>query len=141
MNVISKVALAAALALGCAGTALAQMAPDDTGAGEKRGIEELNQSGEVGTVTLFGHGPKQTMVVLNVQQAPPHPQPAAIQRARSCNQIQPQIAWPLHDLVAGHSVTIVNASLDRLLSGNYATVVRTSRSAGAAYLNCGHLYR
>jgi hypothetical protein len=138
---ILRIIFAAALAISWAGGASAQITPGDTGAGERRGIESLNQSGEVGTVTLFHRGPSSTLVVLDVQQAPDHPQIAALQRAKDCSRIQPQIAFKLNNVVHGHSATVVAASEDRLLSGNYAAIVRSSVTTPAFYVNCGHLYR
>ncbi|HXP92956.1 MAG TPA: hypothetical protein VN905_05760 [Candidatus Binatia bacterium] len=137
----SKITLAAALVAGSVGLAQAQMAPNDMGTGAQRGATALRQSGEVGTVTLFDRGPNATLVVLNVQQAPNHPQPAALQRAQSCRQIEPQVAFPLNDVVGGHSSTIVNVSKDRLLSGNYAAIVHANHADPTWYVNCGHLYR
>lgn len=132
--------LAFALALGATGLALAQMPPGDQGLGVKLGIEQQSNSGEVGEVTLFRHGPRQTLVVINIQGAPHHPQPAHIHRGRSCDALDPVPAYPLNNVVNGHSSTLVNASIDRLLSGNYSVNVHESAANLRHYVACGHLY-
>ena len=104
-------------------------------------MEEIGQSGQVGAVTLFNRGPNATLVVLNVQQPPPHPQPAALQRAHGCERIDPQIAYRLNPVVDGRSSTIVPVSQDRLLSGNYSAIVHANLANPTWYVSCGHLYR
>jgi hypothetical protein len=136
----SKIILTATFVAGCVGLAQAQIAPNDTGAGKERGVQSMNNSGEVGTVTLFARGPNSTLVVLHVQQSPDHPQPAALQRAHGCGRIESQMTYKLNDVVSGHSATVVPASEDRLLSGNYSAVVHANRAEPTRYVNCGHLY-
>lgn len=137
---VLRIGLVAALALSANGSAQAQIAPNDTGAGERRGAEALSQSGEVGTITLFRRGPNATLVVLDVEQAPNHPQPASLQRARGCDRIQPQVAFRLNNVVHGHSATVVPASEARLLSGNYSALVHGFAAGRTSYVTCGHLY-
>jgi hypothetical protein len=57
--------LAAALALALLTTtgASAQSYPDDPGLGTERGIEQVNNSGQVGTMTLFRRGAATRVVV------------------------------------------------------------------------------
>jgi hypothetical protein len=43
-------------------------------------------------------------------------------------------------VINGLSKTLVKASMDRLLSGNYNVNVHASTNA-AIYVSCGHLYR
>lgn len=135
------------LLLGSAAVVRAQSFPGDNGAGTRLGMQQMRQSGEVGSVTLFRRGPNATLVVLDVQSVPGTPQPASIQRNQGCDgsPIDPRPAFKLHDLVkagpSGHSATVVNASEDKLLSGNYSTIVHANRADPTWYVSCGHLYR
>ena len=132
--------MAAALAFGASG-ALAQIAPDDSGAGTKRGIQELNNSGQVGTVTLFRHGDNKTLVVIELHSVPAgRREPAHIHRGQSCDNIDPKPAFGLAPVVNGISRTIVEYPEDKLLSGNYSVNVHASDTQLSHYVACGHLY-
>lgn len=148
---------------------LAQMAPGDTGAGVQRGIQQMDQSGQVGTVTLFNGGGR-THVVLNIHGEPAGRVEAAhIHRGKGCDpsQIDPTPVYPLNNVVNGHSSSTVNASEDKLLSGNYVVIVHAgpmpaeapgmmgkhmssmgsmhgmmmTSKASEKYMSCGYLYR
>lgn len=135
-----RVALAAALVAAVTTAAKAQIAPGDTGVGVERGMEQLNMSGEVGSATLLRHGMNSTIVVLNVKSVP-HAQPVTIHRAKSCEAIEPQVAYRLGTVPAsGRSTAVVNAPMDKLLSGNYSIVVEGNNAGSTTYLSCGHLY-
>ncbi len=131
-----------ALSLACiltAGAAMAQIDPNDSGAGVKRGIQQQNSSGEVGTVTLYDMGPH-TRVVVQIDGEPPgRVQPAHLHRAKTCETLDPKPAYPLANVVNGRSSTIVNAPVSRLMSGNYAVNVHASTTNIAHYVACGHL--
>lgn len=82
----------------CASTvALAQIAPGDTGSGIKRGLHSMNNSGEVGTVTLFNRsGGNKTLVVVELAgEANGRQQPASIHRGKECDDVTPAPAYPL----------------------------------------------
>jgi hypothetical protein len=122
----------------------AQIAPNDTGAGAERGTQEINNSGQVGTVTLFRHG-SATTVVIDIKSTPADRHEAAqIHRGKSCNrsQINPVAAYALNDVVNGHSKTVVNAPGAKLLSDNYVLVVHAGTSGQALhhYVSCAPLY-
>lgn len=120
--------------------ASAQSYPGDPGVGVERGIQQLNNSGQVGTVTLFGHG-ESTAVVVRLHGVPPgRTQRAGISRTRDCASIPPTPAYMLDDMRNGSSHSVVHASEDRLLSGNYSVVVFASRKPGAPPTACGWLY-
>jgi hypothetical protein len=134
-------ALALAASAGLAGSgAQAQIAPDDTGAGTKRGIQEVNNSGQVGTVTLFRRG-ESTLVVIELHSVPAgHREPAHIHRGRDCDNLDPKPAFGLAPVVNGTSRTIVQYPEDKLLSGNYSVNVHASDKDLSHYVACGHLY-
>jgi hypothetical protein len=118
--------------------ASAQIAPSDTGVGAERGMEQLNTSGEVGTVTLLHRGPNASIVMLNVKSVP-HAQMVAIHRAKSCDAIDPGVAYNLGTVSSGgRSSAVVNVPVERLLSGNYSVIVQGTN--GGQYVSCGHLY-
>jgi hypothetical protein len=103
-------------------------------------MEQQNNSGEIGEVTLFARGANRTLVVLDIKGAPSFPQPAHVHRG-TCENLNPVPAYPLNNLVNGRSSTMVNVSEDRLLPGNYSVNVHRSTSNLKLYVSCGHLYR
>jgi hypothetical protein len=140
---IASTAVAAAF-LAAALPVLAQIGPNDTGAGVERGVQEMNDSGQVGTVTLFNAGPR-TRVVLNLKGQPRGRVEAAhIHRGKACDQgdINPKPVYPLRNVVNGRSVSVVDAPESKLLSGNYVVVVHagTMGKAMEHYVACGQLY-
>jgi hypothetical protein len=138
---LSMLGLALACTLGFgASSAHAQIAPDDSGAGIKRGMQELNNSGQVGTVTLFRRG-QNTLVVIDLHSVPAgRREPAHIHRAKDCETIDPKPAFGLAPVVNGMSRTLVQYSEDKLLSGNYSVNVHASDKDLGHYVSCGHLY-
>ena len=146
------IALAAFLAAGI--PVLAQIAPGDTGAGVERGVQQLDQSGQVGTVTLFNSGAT-TRVVLNIKGVPSgRVESAHIHRGKGCDpgQVDPKPVYPLSNVSNGQSSTVVHATEDKLLSGNYVVIVHAgnmsemhgmmmSSKAAEKYMACGYLYR
>ena len=122
-----------------AGAVIPGAVPGDTGAGIRRGMQQQNNSGEVGEVTLFPQGPN-TRVVLHIDGEPAgRTQPAHIHRGQTCDNIDPKPAYPLHNVMNGRSSTIVNIPIDRLLSGNYAVNVHSSPTNMTRYVSCGHI--
>jgi hypothetical protein len=136
------VALFGSLGLALPVASLSQIAPGDTGAGTKLGLAELNNSGEVGSVTLFGRGPSSTLVVIRLAQEPEgRQQPAHIHRGHSCATLDPKPAYGLAPVINGLSKTLVNAPQDKLLSGNYVVNVHASAQHIGQYVACGELYQ
>jgi hypothetical protein len=132
------IAMAAALS-STAAIAGAQIAPSDLGFGTKLGVEQQNNSGQVGTVTLYQRGPN-TLVDLQIFGEPAgRSEPAHIHRGHSCANINPAPAFGLAPVVNGHSRTLVHVPLSRLTSGNYAVNVHASSNNLAHYVACGHL--
>ena len=117
----------------------AQVVPGDAGAGVQRGVQELNNSGQVGDITLFGRG-GQTRVVLTLKGGAGS-EPAHLHRGKACDQpIDPKPAYGLANVVSGRSSTTVNATIDKLLSGNYVVIVHSASNVNH-YVACGQLYQ
>jgi hypothetical protein len=138
-----KLALGGALigALGWSSAALAQIDPDDTGAGTKLGMAQQNNSGQTGTVTLFRRGPGATLVVVRlVSESHGRQEPAHIHRGRECDSIDPKPAFGLAPVVNGVSRTLVQAPETKLLSGNYVVNVHASSQNMDRYVSCGELH-
>jgi hypothetical protein len=138
---ILRFILALTIAFGYTGLASAQYPPGDPKLGTKLGVMDMNNSGEAGEVTLFGKdGGHRTLVVVSLQGAPHRPQPASIHRADGCDRISPVAPIALGALRNGHSETLVNVPIMRLLSGNYSVMVGSQLSNPTRYVACGHLY-
>jgi hypothetical protein len=119
--------------------------PSDNGTGIRRLLSQQNNSGELGSVTLFRLPNNKTRVVLNLKGAKPGTmQPAHIHRGRDCSNLDPKPAYPLTTVMTsasgGSSTTIVNAPIAKLLSGNYSVNVHASTTNIARYVSCGNLY-
>ena len=117
---------------------LGAQAPGDPVAGVERGIEQLNTSGQVGSVHLFSQGAS-TLVVVRMDGAPGHNEALTVHRGRDCQSIEPKAVSRLADLVNGRSRSTASMSIDRLLSGNYVLVVSNNTPESRA-VACGHLY-
>ena len=116
--------------------------PGDPGVGEQRGIQEVNNSGQVGTVTLFNHGASTGVVVELHGTTPGRVQSVRFYRGPSCDDIGTTgPAYFLNDMKNGLSRSAVKAPQEKLLSGNYNVVVFSSNAAGARATACGHLYQ
>ena len=131
-------ALAAALLTTAA--AYAQSYPGDPGVGVQRGMEQLNNSGQVGTATLFRLGTSTRVIVELHGVEPGRTQSVRVYRGSSCDDLAPKPQYFLKDLRLGRSSSIVTAPEETLLSGNYNVVVFSSTQSGARSTSCGHLY-
>ena len=138
---MKRTAAVLAIVLLAAAGASAQSYPDDPGLGTERGVEQVNNSGQVGTVTLFGHGAN-TSAVVDLKGTPPgRVQSVRIYRGPSCDDLGTSgPAYFLNDMRNGRSVSSVKAPEAKLLSGNYSLVVFSSNLKGAPATACGHIY-
>lgn len=102
-------------------------------------LSAQNNSGESGTAKLTKQGDTQTKVTLSVTGAPAGvSQPVHIHKG-SCATLDPKPAFPLSPLVNGKSETVVNASIDELMSGGYAVNGHKSAQEVSTYVFCGDL--
>ncbi len=138
---MKRIAAALALALLTTTVASAQSYPGDPGVGTERGIEQVNNSGQVGTLTLFRHSATTSVVVDIKGTEPGRVQSVRIYRGPSCDDLGTAgPAYFLNDLRDGRSVSSVKAPEEKLLSGNYNLVVFSANKAAARATACGHLY-
>jgi hypothetical protein len=138
---MKRFAAALALALLTTAGASAQSYPDDQGLGTERGIEQVNNSGQVGTVTLFRRGAATRVVVDLKGTEPGRAQSVRLYRGKSCEEFDPgPPVYFLTDMRNGASNSTVKAAEEKLMSGNYNLVVFSSNAKGAPATACGHLY-
>src|SRR5471030_1497288 len=112
-----------AIALSLGGIASAQIDPTDTGAGDKVGMQELNNSGQIGSVTLFGHGATTSVVIALADIPGGKVQAATIHRGKDCDTVDPKATTRLGDIKGGHGRTVVKMPESQLMSGNYSVLV------------------
>jgi hypothetical protein len=140
---------ALALAVGLASTAVACGGGGGDGGGGRSSpgsqskqvnltLEQENNSGESGTMTLSAVGAEKTEVALIVTNAPYTAQPAHIHKGR-CGELDPTPAYALASVVDGVSTSTVHVSLDELRSGRFAVNVHKSPKNLKAYVACGNL--
>lgn len=120
--------------------ASAQGYPGDPGAGVERGIQQLNDSGQVGTVTLFRRAARTAIFVVMHGVSPGRTESVRVYRGQDCDALESSPRYFLSDLKGGVSRTEIALSEERLLSGNYNVVVFLNNRPGAAAAACGHLY-
>ena len=133
-------ATAAAALIGLASTG-AEEQGEASGHGVQRGMQALNNSGEVGTVTVFGHGPQTRIVIRLHGQRAGEREPAMVMRVAVCTAGAHGATIPLAPVGDGVSRTVIDLSSDRLLSGNYSVLVHAADARPGHLVACGHLYR
>jgi CHRD domain-containing protein len=101
-------------------------------------LNEQNGSGESGTATFTINDDGTTHVVLQITGGGADPQPAHIHEG-TCDDLNPQPAYPLQDVVDGSSETDVDISLDDLTLSSYAVNVHESAEAVDVYVACGDI--
>lgn len=110
----------------------------ESGSGEVTvDLAEQNGSGESGTVTLTADGEK-TKVVIALENPAAVPQPAHIHKG-SCDDLDPNPAYGLENVVDGQSTTVVDAPLETLEGDAYAVNVHKSAAKLDIYVACGNL--
>ena len=107
-------------------------------------IDQLNDSGESGTVTLFFLPGRQTQVTVELDGAPPDTaQPAHIHKG-TCDELDPKPAYGLLPIKAdrtgvGRSVTRIPVGLEELEAGGYAINIHRSAESPDVYVACGNI--
>lgn len=144
MRMIPKLAaLGAALVLGAtvapavADDAISQMAPTMGKAPLTVPLKPQNASGESGTATLTDT-PAGLKVVISLKGAPAAPQPVHIHMG-SCAKLNPTPKYPLQNVVAGKSTTVVKGIKIAQLVGKTAINVHKSLTDIPTYVACGDI--
>lgn len=101
-------------------------------------LAEQNGSGQSGEVVLTRVDDSTTRVEISISAKGMEPQPAHVHTG-SCQDLDPNPAYPLEDVVDGSSTTEVDASLDNLRDGAYAVNVHKSVPEAAVYVACGDI--
>ena len=100
-------------------------------------LNELNNSGQSGSVTLTPKGTKTTVAVSITPGAVGIGQPIHI-HSGSCDDLG-GVVYPLTSLDAGMSATTVDVSISSLLSGRFAVNAHKSGPEASVYVACGDL--
>jgi CHRD domain len=130
----SLVVLVGALALaGCGGD-------DDEASGDEvtLTLNEFESSGQTGTATLTANGEETTVSIAIDGDPVSDSQPAHIHEG-TCDELTPEPAFGLPNVVDGASETTVATSLDSLTSGTYAINLHMSDEDLATYTSCGNI--
>lgn len=126
-----RIVLAAALAalvVGCAAAARSSTIQ----------LETLNDSGVTGTVVLTSLSDGLTRVEIRVEPGDNPDMPAHIHPG-TCDELVPQPKYPLRNVVNGHSLTEVPASIAELLAGGLAVNLHHSNDDLGTYTACADL--
>ena len=97
-----------------------------------------NDSGQEGEATLSEVSSDTTRVVLEVENPPGDPQPAHIHRG-SCENLDPEPAYGLENVVEGKSTTEVNVAIEDLVGKGFAVNVHKSADEAQVYVACGDI--
>jgi hypothetical protein len=97
-----------------------------------------NDSGQDGEATLSEVNSDTTRVVLEVSNPPGDPQPAHIHRG-SCENLDPQPAYGLENVVDGKSTTEVKVATEDLVGKGFAVNVHKSADEAQVYVACGDI--
>ena len=97
-----------------------------------------NDSGQDGEATLSEVNSDTTRVVLEVSNPPGDPQPAHIHRG-SCENLDPEPAYGLENVVDGKSTTEVNVAIEDLVDKGFAINVHKSAEEVEVYVSCGDI--
>ena len=97
-----------------------------------------NNSGQDGEATLSEVGSDTTRVVLEVENPSVEPQPAHIHRG-SCENLDPEPAYGLENVVDGKSTTEVNVAVEDLVDKGFAINVHKSADEVQVYVACGDI--
>ena len=101
-------------------------------------LSAQNESGQDGEATFSEVDSDTTRVVIDVGNAPGNPQPAHIHRG-SCENLDPQPAYGLENVVDGKSTSEVNVAIEDLVGQGFAVNVHKSADEAQVYVACGDI--
>jgi hypothetical protein len=111
---------------------------DELGGTVSMPLVAQNDSGEDGEATLSEVDSETTRVVLEVENPSVEPQPAHIHRG-SCENLDPEPAYGLENVVDGKSTTEVNVAVEDLVDKGFAVNVHKSAEESEVYVSCGDI--
>jgi hypothetical protein len=118
--------------------ALAAFAPAAAQESVTIDLDELNDSGQSGTATLTEeNGQTRVVIDINAPEEEDIEQPAHI-HAGTCDDLG-GVEYPLDNVVDGSSETVVDVSLEDLMSGVYAVNVHLSTDEPGTWVACGNI--
>lgn len=97
-----------------------------------------NGSGENGTATLTDLGARTRVVIALTHENTTGNQPSHIHLG-SCAHLNPAPKYPLKNVVLGHSNTIVDVPIAKILAGHMAINVHESAKNLGRYVSCGDI--
>lgn len=100
-------------------------------------MNELNDSGIGGTVTLYDTGNDQTIVVFDITEAGKD-HPAHIHMG-TCDALDAEPQYPLNDVKDGTSTTLVDVSLDDLLAEPHAVDMHLAPDQLGTLIGCADI--
>jgi len=103
-------------------------------------LEEQEDSGQTGTVTLRSDGDDQTLVIVNVTPARPsdEPQPVHVHFG-TCGPNLGAVDKPLSDITDGRSETTVPLGMSAMQDGDHAINVHKSYPEITVYTACASI--
>ena len=101
-------------------------------------LSAQNESGQDGEATFSEVDSDTTRVVIDVGNAPGNPQPAHIHRG-SCENLDPQPAYGLENVVDGKSTSEVKVAIEDLVGQGFAVNVHKSADEAQVYVACGDI--
>ena len=129
-----------ALGIVVAGAALGLAAGCGAGSASSTSVllAEQGGSGQSGRATFTSEG-RSTRVVVELSNPPAGPQPSHIHQG-TCENPNPQPAFPLNNVEGGTAETMVNASLEELQDGaDYYVNVHESEAEIESVVACGDI--
>jgi hypothetical protein len=97
-----------------------------------------NDSGQDGEASLSEVDSDTTRVEVEMGNPPGNPQPAHIHRG-SCENLDPNPAYPLENVVDGKSTTEVDVAVEDLVGKGFAVNVHKSADEAQVYVACGDI--
>ena len=97
-----------------------------------------NGSGESGSATLTDLGGRTRVVIALQHENTTGSQPSHIHLG-SCAHLNPAPKYPLKNVILGHSNTIVDVPIDKILGGHMAINVHESAKNLGRYVSCGDI--
>ncbi len=114
---------------------------EDVGSGSQNfnvALNQLNDSGQQGSAIVTAEEGERTRVTIQMQGGGQEAQPAHIHEG-TCEDLNPQPAYPLESVKNGQSETLLDLRFEKLRETQYAINVHASEQDLETYVACGDL--